>query len=261
MKKILIFLLAVCVITGLVPFGAQSAKAMADYSSTYVFDDVGILDSGQIQDLDNKAAEISDKYSSGTYIIIVDDYSTWGSSPKDAAENLYTQMGFGYGNDSNGELLLLSMSERDYWLAVKGYAANEAFGEYARSVVEDAFLDDFHDDDWYDGFSDYLSKSSELLDRAAKGDPLTGSPMQTALKWGISLLVGLIIAFIVGAVLKGQMKSVAQKVEARSYVKDGSFVVSYRNDYFKYSTETRRKIEKSSSSGSKGGFSGSGGKF
>ena len=38
--------------------------------------------------------------------------------------------------------------------------------------MEEEFLDDFRDDDWYDGFEDYLEVCDEYLARAEAGDPV-----------------------------------------------------------------------------------------
>lgn len=243
----------------------SGADTTMSETSLHVYDYAGILTADQVSSLDSKAASISDKYQSGTYIIILQDYHEYGSDVDAAARNLYNSMGFGLGSDQNGELLLLSMGARDYSLTVHGVKANEAFSEYARNAVIDEFLDDFHDNSWNSGLTDYLDKSSECLELAADGKPLTiaSSSKYQLIKWGSSALIGIILAIIIGLGIKSTMKSVAQKVEARNYVKKDSFDVSYRNDYFKYSTETRTKIEKSSSSssGSSGGFSSSSGKF
>lgn len=281
LRRLLYMVMMMCMLAGILSVSAQAEDGMEDYSEEYsdgatddsqgavstgmfyVYDEKGILSQDEIDSLNSKAAEISAAYNSGTYIVIIKDYSDYGSSVVNAAENIYKSMNFGVGDDNNGEVLLLSMADRDYSLTVKGHAANEAFSEYARSTVEEVFLDDFHDDNWYNGFNDYLDKSKELLQLAADGHPLTreSSTLYKLAKWGISVLIGIILAIIIGLGIKSTMKSVAAKVEARNYVKDGSFDISYRNDYFKYSTETRTKIEKKSSSSDSGGFSSSSGKF
>lgn len=262
MKRILPCMMLLCLIL-FVKADVQAKEA--DNSSSYVYDFADILTDDEEAGLNEMAAQISGKYSSGTYIITVDDYLEYADDVNTATQNIYIMLGLGIGEDNNGEVLLLSMSERDYSFTTHGYAANEAFTDYGLEVLKDEFLDDFADDEWYEGFYDYLTKSEELLVCAAEGNPLskTSSPVYIPASIGFSLLIGIIIAFIVGLILKSQMKSVAVKVEARNYVRSNSVDIYHRTDTFTHSTETRTKIEKSSSSssGGSGGFSSSSGKF
>lgn len=61
--------------------------------------------------------------------------------------------------------------------------------------------------------------------------------------------------------LKGKMKSVRRKAEAKSYVAFSGLELTERYDRFTHTTESRRRIEKKSGNESGGGGSGSSGKF
>ena len=172
-----------------------------------------------------------------------------------------------YGEEKSGELLLLSMEERDYALIAYGYG-NTAFTDYGKDKLTEKFLDNFKNDDWCGGFQDYLEKSDSMLQSAREGHPfdVDSNPLIRLAGIGISLLVGCVAAFVIAVwVSDRMMKSVSAKTEAGAYLTAGSVVITGREDYFTHTTETRTKIEKSSGSGGttvdSDGFSGKSGKF
>ena len=159
------------------------------------------------------------------------------------------------------------MEERDYTLIAYGYG-NTAFTDYGKDKLADVFLDDFGDDEWYNGFSDYLEKSDSMLQSARAGHPLDvdSNPLIVLAGIGISLLVGCVAAFVVTVWLSNRlMKSVSAKTKADAYLTAGNVEITGREDHFTHTTETRTKIERDSGSGGttvdSDGFSGKSGKF
>ncbi|MBE5936900.1 MAG: TPM domain-containing protein [Lachnospiraceae bacterium] len=257
MKRIVLFILAVCLVLG-IRTDTQAATI------PYVCDEVGILSQDEVYKLEERAAEAAQKYGAEIFIYIMNDYTDYDNDIMDVAIDIFDSSGCGIGEGREGMILLLSMSARDYYLDVHGKFVNKAVNDYSINLIEDEFLDDFADDEWYNGFSDYIDKSSELLNCALEGNPVTvkSNPMYNVIKWGASALIAILIALFVGLIFKSKMKNVATGVDADNYVQDNSFDITYRDDRFTHSTESRRKIEtKSSSSGGSGGHSGSGGKF
>ena len=51
----------------------------------------------------------------------------------------------------------LSMAERDFQMLAHGDTANAAFTDYGKYIMQDEFLDNFREDDWYGGFADYIA--------------------------------------------------------------------------------------------------------
>ena len=158
----------------------------------FVTDEAGILSDQEWRSLETRAEEISLKYQCGVYII-VDDFTdyVYDETVYEAAKTFYQEYSLGYGEEKSGELLLLSMEERDYTLIAYGYG-NTAFTDYGKDKLADVFLDDFGDDEWYNGFSDYLEKSDSMLQSARAGHPLDvdSNPLIVLAGIGISLLVG-----------------------------------------------------------------------
>ena len=99
------------------------------------------------------------------YIVTVEDFTDYSDTyyVKGFGEELFSSYDLGLGDDNCGILLILSMAERDYGLVAHGDFANAAFTDYGKDKLSEAFLDDFGDDNWYSGLSDYLDKSESML--------------------------------------------------------------------------------------------------
>ena len=185
----------------------------------------------------------------------------------------------------------LSMAERDFQMLAHGDTANAAFTDYGKYIMQDEFLDNFREDDWYGGFADYIAACGRYLEANANGAPIDVEPSDEteeeyeplsfgdklffaalmAFRFGLPL--GLIVAFIVCAVYKRQLKSVRHATEAARYTVSGGAEITAREDRFTHTTEVRTPIKTESddhdsgpsfSGGTtvnSGGFSHSSGKF
>lgn len=257
--RVLSLLAALVLVIALCP------PALAADAVPYVLDLEGLLDQDQADRLERQAETLAGQYGCGVYIVTVNDYTDYGAGDVfDVAQALYLDgaNGFGVGDGREGVLLLLSMSERDYALFVYGELAETAVNDYSRGRLEDAFLDNLGENDWFGGFSDYQSVCGQLLARAAAGEPVGPSPAPYIAG---SVAVSMVIALVVCLILKGRMKSVRQGTEASRYIFGGGVKLTQQSDRYSHSTETRRRIEKNTggarSGGGGGRGSGSSGKF
>lgn len=262
----------------------------ADDTPGFVTDAAGLLNVSQIEELAGYGKSIADEYGCGVYLVTVDSYTDYDSgSVEDAAEAIYQYYDLGIGSEKNGIMLLLSMQEREYDLCAFGDTANAAFTDYGKTVLEDEFLDDFVDDDWYSGFCDYYTESEYLLQQNANGAPvdiwIPDEPVSNPDSYYLSLFgkqipkktfyivavgVPLFIALIVCLIMRGMMKNVRPARSARSYLDENGVVLTGARDNFLYVTQSRIKIEQNRSSGgghfggtsiNSGGFSHRSGKF
>ena len=166
------------------------------------------------------------------------------------------------GDGRDGIMILLSMAERDYAMFVYGKSAGYAFNEYGQEQLEESFLGDFGNDDWYGGISHYLDSCDEYLAKADAGHPVRANPL-----WGIGLMTFLscLAALAVCMVLKRKMNNVRQNAQANEYIVPGGLRLADSYDRYTHTTKTRTKIEQKSSSSSSscsgGGGSGRSGKF
>lgn len=249
---------------------SESDEAPAATSQINNITDVaGLLTESEWETLERQARTLSEEYSFGVYVIAVDDYEDYAyGDVQDAAEALYHGYELGVGVDRDGILLLLSMYDRDYSLIANGDLGHYAFNEEGREALTEFFLDNFADDDWYGGFSDYLKWCGNYLEAAQNGEPFSANnpPMDAAgkmsailIRVAVILLLPLIIAFIVIRILGSKMRSVATATQAKRYIK-GNLILTGQHDRYTHTTETREKV-KSESGNSKSSGSGTSGKF
>lgn len=251
-RRIISLLLALC----LMGLFVGTAYAASVPQLSHVTDEAGLLQEAQLQQLEQMAQAVSDRYSVGVYIVTVPDYRELDpAGVYEATYGVYHEYSLGEGQKRNGILLLLSMSGRDYALFRYGEQAVYAFNDYGMEKLEETFLDNFGNDDWNGGFEDFLLECDRYLEKAASGKPVWESPVTRIL---IAWAIALVIAAVVCAVLKGQMKTVHKGTSAASY--GGNLGLTEQFDQFIHRTETRRKIESTKSSG-ESHSGGSSGKF
>ncbi len=266
MKKISSFVLAFLFIF------VFTVRINASTEPTYVFDHAGLLTASQQANLEEKASRISSEFEIGVYIVTVEDFQAYHSDIFESAIDIYEEKSLGMGSGRDGILLLLSMAERDYYLLAHGESGNTAFNDDAKRYLAEFFLDDFSEDDWQDGFSDYLSTSQNLMQMASEGSPYSAEyfPELTALGIFASLILGVIGAFLICRAFKKKMKSVAEQSKATVYIAKNGIRFTKREDRYIRTTVSRTKIQRnnnsgggggSRSSGGSGGYSGRGGKF
>lgn len=245
----------------------------------WVTDEAGLLTDQQISQLSQRAAALAQSSGVGVYIRTVDDYADDGFTDVETASyTLYHNDSLGVGDGRDGVLLLLSVSNRKYATFVYGGKAELLFPDSALQQLEDGFLDDFRNDDWYEGFCDYIDGCADILggDVSYTGgyhdygystdydaDVAPGFSAPSLLRnLGIALVISCVIALIVCLILKAKMRSVRRQTEARAYVTPEGLHLTRRDDVYTHTTTTRRKIERDNDQPSGGGgssFSGGGG--
>ena len=261
-RRLACIVLAALLLLGLCCTAFAEAPAATEPQLWNITDTVGLLTSDEDQSLEARAEEISAQYGVGIYLLILEDYSEYYDDPYETAYELYHQNTLGMGEDRDGVILLMSMSDRKYATFFYGPKAEYAFDAYGQELMEEEFLDDFRDDDWYDGFEDYLEVCDEYLARAEAGDPVRGdyssaggssvSGIGTTIL--ICLGISAVIAMIVCLILRGKMKSVRKGTHADAYV-TGSLNLTASRDQYTHTTVTRTKIEHESSDSGGGGSS------
>lgn len=268
----LLFSLLLCL---LLPLYASATGIAAE---ELVTDEAGILSAEEIERLERVAAQVSEQYGCGVYIVTVEDFQSYGSNVEAASEAVYRQRGMGYGAEKSGILLLLSMADRDYDLAIYGRTAITAFTDYGQEELADSFLPYFRRDDWAGGFEKFVNNAAYLLQRAAEGDPVDilvygdteRAPMGTGMKLLLSIAPACLISGGVCLGMRGKMKTAKTKTTAEDYVVPGSLQLSVNTDRFLRTTRTVVKDPPPESRGgghsggtsvNSGGFSHHSGKF
>lgn len=236
-----------------------------------VYDYANLLTSEEEAELNQEAQRLTQQYDCGIYILTIEDYNELSSGVTRAAEEFYSSMALGVGEERNGTLLMLSMAERDYAIVSYGDKAHAAFTDYGKEWMADQFLDAFGYDDWYGGFLDYLSAAQDLMDMESSGTPLDvdSDPAIKQERNTINMISLFVIPLIITAgvmvYLRSKMRSARLGSEASEYIVPGSEQMHERYDIYTHTTVTRQKIPKNDNNGgtsiNSGGFSSSSGKF
>lgn len=248
-KRIITVLLALTLLVCL------SVSVFAESQLWNITDDAGLLSEEEYTQLEGYAESVSETYGVGVYVVTIDNYEDYYDSPYETAWQIYHEYTLGEGEDRDGIILLLSMSNRQFANFVYGPKASYAFDEYGILELNDWYLGDFGSDDWAGGLNHFVAGCEDFLAKAAAGEPVRRNPTGTLLLITLGCMV---FALIICCILKGKMKSVRTGSHANAYVV-GALSVTASRDQFTHTTETRTKIEKESSSGSSSSESGGGG--
>lgn len=263
MKRLVSILTAVLLLAVLI-----LPASAAENPECCVYDMEGLLSDEAYLELEALAQDISRERQCAVYFVSVEDYRDYGNGGIfDVAREIYLANDFGLGENRDGVLLLLSMADRDYSLIGHGFGET-ALTDYGREYICEHFLDDFAENNWYDGVRDYLTYTDGLLAQAREGRIYDrGSWITSGALWLWSLIFGGVLAALVCLIQRAAMKKkVREKSDAVQYLEGGAVNITRRRDVFSHATEVRQKIEKDTGSSgshshSSDGFSGTSGKF
>lgn len=201
-------------------------------------------------------------------IVLVTTDSLGGKSSMDFADDYYDYNGYGQGDSNDGCLLVVSMSEREYWLSTTGYGIT-ALTDYGISIINSEVQSYLSDGDYYSAFYTYADRVREFVSSARQGNIIDvnnsngyesdyyysgyeSAGEKTFSNIAVSLIVGLIISLIVVLSVKKSYKAIQFQRSAANYLDDGSFNLSQSYEHFLYSHVSRVKIQTESHSSSGG---------
>ncbi|MBR0063663.1 MAG: TPM domain-containing protein [Oscillospiraceae bacterium] len=266
----------------LLMLAALAIPALADSTDgkmVYIIDDADILTYDEWQSLEEKAEKLYAEYGIPAYIVIVDDYTDYGSGGIwSVADAIWDANELGIPGDyerADGFMLLMSMSERDFDNGSYG-KGQVILTDYGKLIIEDDFLGYFRNDNWYAGFDAYLSGIEYCITQYNSGTPVDGDIGEygynengeyvgkrekgfTLGEMLITALASLGIPGIVVGIGQAKMKNVRKKYEASDYIVPHSMRLTRQQDIFTHITQSRRRIERESSSGGGGSFHSGGG--
>ena len=258
MKKLITMLLVLLItLSFAVPAFAEAMPRLVDQAD--------LLTDAQEASLLSKLDSISNRQ--GMDVVVVTADTLDGKSPMAYADDFYDYNGYA----EDGILLLVSMEDSDWWISTAGYGIT-AFTDAGIEYLGDRFVPSLSDGDYAGAFETYANHCDEFITQAKTGDPydthnLPKEPFNFLMNLAVSFVIGLVIAAIATAVMKGKLKSVRTQAGASSYVKTGSMNVKHRQDLFLYRDVNRTAKPKDSSgssthtSSSGRSHGGGGGKF
>jgi uncharacterized protein len=228
---------------------AIAVSANAASSDLFLIDEADLLTDSQEATLAEKLERVSNTYQAQLVVVTMNSFGYVDSEL--ALEYIYDSMGFGYGPNRDGVLLLICMETREYQILSNGFPG-EAIDSYDIEIIGDAIVPGLSDGDYAYAFDEFIDQCQYYLEGY-----LNGYPFQPGATLVVCLAVGLVVGLIVALILKGQLKTIRKQHAAHAYCKPGSMQVSVHRDVFLYRNVTRTEKESSSSSGrSSGGSSG-----
>ena len=243
MKKRILSLLLVLMLCA-----ALAVTAFATGTEAFVYDDADLLTASEEAALEQKLSQISQAYEAQVIVATID--SLEGTDIDRYLNFTYDTLGFGYGQNHDGVLLLVCMDPREYRILSNGFAG-EAIDTAAIEKMGDAFVSDLSDGYYSDAFDTYADKCEYYLNGYINGFPFNFGKALL-----ISLVIGLLVAISITKGWKKQLKSVRKQDKANVYVKTGSMQITQSGDYFMYRNVARTaRPKESSSSRSSGGSS------
>lgn len=221
-------------------------------SPDLVVDDADLLSDSEEAYLRSKLSEITERLKCTVAVVTVNDLD--GKTARDYADDYYDYNGYGYGAGDDGVLLLISMSERDWYMTTYGVCIN-AISDYDRKSLSDEFLGCLSSGAYEEAFNIYADGCDELIT-----DALDTTHYPLSFAWiPISLVAGFIIALISVGSMKRKLTTVQLGTEANNYVREGSMNMKTSKDIFLYRNVARTaKPKETTSSGSSTHVSSSG---
>ena len=236
-----------------------------------VVDLAGVIDANTLAELNRMADEVSEKYACDVDVVFV--RSLDGKYVVSYADDFYDYNGYGYGEDKDGILLLVSVGDREFAETTQGYGAT-AFTDYGlQQYIEPNFTRYLINgrDDWAGAARQFITDAGELLRQAKEGTPYDyhyyDNPVVVEhekktvkdVAPGVAL-ISAIIGFFSGGIpagaMKRKMKSVEKNYGAGNYAR-GGLQMRRSEDRFLYSNVHRTPIPREEHRTGGGGGGGS----
>ena len=198
-------------------------------ASAMLEDGEPLLTEEQVRSLTTLLNEISERHqvdvsivntpsyrSTANYEVMVDGqpwtfYAIEGRDIADYTMTFFELNGFGMGANRDGIMFMISTSQREFDMATHG-SAIAAFTDAGLELIEDRMMPDLRNDRFYEAFLTFAHSADGFLTQAAAGTPFDVNNMPTEPFPLVNILIGLgigiILAFIVVAVMSSGMKSV-----------------------------------------------------
>lgn len=217
-----------------------TAASAAD-NSTFLYDEADLLTQTEETALTRTLLDISTAYQAQIVVYTIESLPF--GDIDDYVEYIYDSMGFGYGENHDGILLLVCMDPREYRILSNGFAG-AAIDIGTIGQIGDAIVSDLSDGNYAAAFTEFADQCAYYLE-----GNLNGFPFNFGKTLLICLVIGLVVGLIVVFILKSQLTSVRKQTQANTYEKPGSMQLTLRNDLFLYRNVVRTKKETNHNSG------------
>ena len=133
-----------------------------------VVDMAELLSDSEKTALLSKLDEISERQQADIVVVTADTLDK--KTPMEYADDFYDYNGYGFGENNDGVLLLVSMEDRDWYISTCGYGIT-AITDAGIEYISDKFLSDLSDGNYAEAFSTYAELCDEFFTQAKTGQP------------------------------------------------------------------------------------------
>ena len=235
----------------------------AEHQLGRVADLAGVIDASRLSALNALADEISERYECDVAVAFV--RSLEGKYVVDYADDFYDYRGYGYGENDDGILLLVSVDEREFAETTYGYGKT-AFTDYGMThYLEPRFTSYLSENDWAGAAEQFIRDAGVLLKQARNGEPYDYvAPQRVKRSFKdvapVAALISAVVGFFSGGIptsaMKRQMKSVEKEYGAANYAR-GGLNLRARDDRFLYANVSKTPIPQPREHSGGGGGGGS----
>ena len=235
MKKIVMILLCcVMLLPGVIAAAASNSVSVVDMAD--------LLTENEEYRLENKSVVFEEEVK----LYILTTNSLEGKTPDEFVDDYFQS------SAASAVVFFISMEDRD-WLVVAYGRAADLISNREIEAMGDAVVPSLSAGEYYEVFDLWL----EILPQYMQ----TGSEY-SATSFAVALLIGAAVGGIVILIMRSGMKTAKPQSSASDYLRQGSFHLSIKQDWYLYSRVTKiPRPKNNSSSGGGGGRRSGGGKF
>ena len=240
------------------PPGREIEEVSGEMSDRLRFVDLaGLVGEGITGEIEEKLREISTRQKMD--VVIVTTNSLDGKTATEYADDFYDNVGYGYGEERDGILLLVSMEERDWAISTTGWGIT-VFTDAGLQYMQEQFLPYLSDGEYVEAFDTFVELCDDFITHAYEGDPYDVDALPKTYFKVIWIPIGLVAGFLISAIvacvkMNTEMKTVVKQHSASRYTKDGSMNITNSNDIYINNVVTRRTIKSDNDSHGGGGSS------
>jgi len=223
-------------------------------------DNAELLDAAEEARLLQQLDEISQRQQLDVVVVTVNSLD--GKSAMDYADDFFDYNGYGFGENHDGILLLVSTEQRDWWISTTGYGIT-AFTDAGLEYISEQVIPKLSEGQYGKAFDIFVEKCDDFITQARSGEPydvnnMPKDPFRFGLCLFISVFVGLFTAGCVIWGLQRQLNTVHAQPGAENYFLLSAPQLTINKEIYLYSTMSSRpkpKFNESSGSGSRSGSS------
>ena len=253
----LLMLLVLCSLA--IPFPSKAAQIPDERLGPRLADQEELLTTEEQEELLARLDEISERQQCDVVIVTV--ASIEGKTATEYADDYFDYQGYGYGEKSDGILLLVGMKERVWAISTHGSLGISAFTDAGLDYIKEDVQFQLKLYNYAKAFRTFASLCDQFLTAAHKGKPydVGNLPIKHASPSILIFLfpIGILIMAWKSRSKKRSLKSVVKKTGAISYKVPNSLHLWVDEDRITGSHVTKRK--RNEESRDRGGSSGSGG--